>query len=107
MTDLNSPHAAGPEQPEPTFRPGALTAGRATAVLDERMRFIGWSPEAESLFGHRPKDVLGRHVDAVLADTVTGAGFSPSDGGPGTPSLPGHTASGRYAIATAVRSPWP
>ncbi|NBM15797.1 PAS domain-containing protein, partial [Streptomyces sp. GC420] len=61
-----------------------LTAGRATAVLDERMRFIGWSSEAEALFGHRPDEVLGRSADAVLTDTATGAGLAPTTGSSGT-----------------------
>ncbi|MFI7405401.1 PAS domain-containing protein [Streptomyces sp. NPDC049541] len=77
MTGLIRPHEAGPEQPEQGrsrsgqgIGPGSLTAGRATAVLDERMRFIGWSPEAEALFGHRPDEVLGRSADAILASQV-------------------------------------
>jgi PAS domain S-box-containing protein len=58
-------------------------AGRATAVLDGRMRFMGWSPEAEALFGHRPDEVLGRSADAILTDTLTGAGLLPTADSPG------------------------
>jgi len=52
-------HGPGPVQ---TSRPGPgfLIAGRPTAVLDTRMRIVGWSPEAATQCGHSPGDVLGR-----------------------------------------------
>ncbi|GAQ65471.1 SpoIIE family protein phosphatase [Streptomyces scabiei] len=53
----------------------------ATAVLDQRLRFTGWSREAEELFGLESEEVLGRPADAVLADTETGAGVSAAGGG--------------------------
>jgi PAS domain S-box-containing protein len=53
----------------------------ATAVLDQHLRFTGWSREAEELFGLASEEVLGRSADAVLTDTETGAGVSVSDGG--------------------------
>jgi PAS domain S-box-containing protein len=55
------------------------------------MRIVGWSPAAEELLGHRPSEVLGRPIDAVLADSVTGAGIPSADGGPGTPESVGPT----------------
>jgi serine phosphatase RsbU (regulator of sigma subunit)/PAS domain-containing protein len=53
----------------------------ATAVLDQHLRFTGWSREAEELFALTSEEVLGRSADAVLADTETGAGVSAAGGG--------------------------
>ncbi|WP_055714290.1 SpoIIE family protein phosphatase [Streptomyces torulosus] len=53
----------------------------ATAVLDQHLRFTGWSREAEELFGLVSEEVLGRSADAVLADAETGAGVSAAGGG--------------------------
>nr|WP_309484298.1 SpoIIE family protein phosphatase [Streptomyces himalayensis] len=47
--------------------------GRATAVLDSGLRFIGWSPEAERLLGYRPDHVLGRPADEILGESPVGA----------------------------------
>lgn len=79
MTSLIRSSDAGPPPRHNSTR--ALTAGSATAVLDDAMRLVGWSQEAEELFGHRPLEVLGRSVDEILADTETGAGLSPSGDG--------------------------
>lgn len=79
MTGISNSHGTGPQ-------PGngvsdALMVNSATVVLDDGMRLIGWSREAEELFGHRPLDVLGRSADEILADTETGVGLcSPGDG---------------------------
>ncbi|WP_327347007.1 SpoIIE family protein phosphatase [Streptomyces europaeiscabiei] len=40
----------------------------ATAVLDDRMRIVGWSPEAARLFGYSPAEVLGRSARDVLGE---------------------------------------
>ncbi len=48
------------------------------------MRIIGWSAEAEALFGYGPSEVLGRRADDIVTDTVTGAGLSAASGGSGT-----------------------
>ncbi|WP_364713057.1 SpoIIE family protein phosphatase [Streptomyces ossamyceticus] len=53
----------------------------ATAVLDQHLRFTGWSREAEELFGLASEEVLGRSAHAVLADAETGAGVSTAGGG--------------------------
>jgi serine phosphatase RsbU (regulator of sigma subunit)/PAS domain-containing protein/anti-sigma regulatory factor (Ser/Thr protein kinase) len=53
----------------------------ATAVLNQHLRFTGWSREAEELFGLASEEVLGRSADAVLADAETGAGVSAAGGG--------------------------
>ncbi|MFD7133465.1 SpoIIE family protein phosphatase [Streptomyces sp. NPDC059894] len=72
MTGLPDAHDAGAWLHGRSF---AKTSppGSATAVLDDRMRFTGWSPEAEELFGLKAEDVLGRSADTVLADAETGA----------------------------------
>lgn len=75
----------------------------ATAVLDQRLRFTGWSREAEELFGLESEEVLGRPADAVLADTETGAGVSAAGGGGAAWSL----GPGRSAVVTAARYPCP
>ncbi|MFD7136507.1 SpoIIE family protein phosphatase [Streptomyces sp. NPDC059894] len=54
--------------------------GRATAVLDARFRFVGWSPEAEILLGYRPEEVLGRTADDVLGEEFTRATPRAADG---------------------------
>jgi PAS domain S-box-containing protein len=54
--------------------PSEAAARSATAVLDNGMRVIGWSREAERLFGHRAAEVLGRSVHAIFADAETGDG---------------------------------
>ena len=60
---------------------GMPTLGGATALLDEQLRFTGWSREAEELFGLSSEEVLGRSADAVLADGGTGAGVPVAGGG--------------------------
>ncbi|SEB81193.1 SpoIIE family protein phosphatase [Streptomyces sp. TLI_105] len=72
MSELSNPPDAGPSR-------GGLSAGVAAAddaimVLDDERRLVGWSREAEALFGYRPDEVLGRPADAILADADTGAG---------------------------------
>ncbi|MDW6064642.1 PAS domain-containing protein [Streptomyces sp. FXJ1.4098] len=39
----------------------------ATAVLDQHLRFTGWSRQAEELFGLASEDAPGRSAEAVLA----------------------------------------
>ncbi|MFB7330806.1 SpoIIE family protein phosphatase [Streptomyces adustus] len=51
--------------------PGVLLAGRATAVLDGRMRFAGWSSQAEAMFGYRPDEIVGRPIVDVLDEPLT------------------------------------
>ncbi|MFJ4616728.1 SpoIIE family protein phosphatase [Streptomyces sp. NPDC088812] len=72
MTGLPDAHDAGAWLHGRSFSKTS-PPGSATAVLDGRMRFTGWSPEAEELFGLRADDVLGRSADAVLAAAGTGA----------------------------------
>ncbi|MFJ3777431.1 SpoIIE family protein phosphatase [Streptomyces sp. NPDC090075] len=87
MTRLIGPQGARPEQHGASRGLGrdSLTAGRASAVLDDRMRIIGWSAQAEALFGYTPSEVLGRCADEVLADTVTATRLSPDPGDSGAP----------------------
>ncbi|POX50087.1 PAS domain S-box protein [Streptomyces sp. Ru72] len=75
MTGLLGSPDVGPRSP--AFA-SPLTPHSATAVLDDDMRFVGWSHEAEELFGHRPLEVIGRSADEILADTETGAGLAQS-----------------------------
>ncbi|PIM68389.1 hypothetical protein CTU88_32515 [Streptomyces sp. JV178] len=69
------------------FRPRGTTPSTtpapvgATVVLDQHLRFTGWSRAAEELFGLASEEVLGRSADAVLADAETGAGVSAAGGG--------------------------
>ncbi|MEV7017085.1 hypothetical protein C1708_28890 [Streptomyces sp. DH-12] len=49
-------------------------------MLDDSLRFIAWSREAEELFGHLPSEVLGRSADEILADAATGAGVYSAGG---------------------------
>ncbi|MEV6796614.1 SpoIIE family protein phosphatase [Streptomyces sp. NPDC051320] len=72
MTEFSSQQDAGPSR-------GGLSAGVAAAddaimVLDDERRLVGWSREAETLFGYRPDEVLGRPADVILADADTSAG---------------------------------
>ncbi|MEU6371624.1 SpoIIE family protein phosphatase [Streptomyces sp. NPDC046909] len=59
---------------EAASAPQSLSSESATGVLDDALRVIGWSREAEELFGHRPSEVLGRSADEILTDTGTGTG---------------------------------
>ncbi|GHE46351.1 SpoIIE family protein phosphatase [Streptomyces capitiformicae] len=70
-----------PVQPHGRFSSAVPTPVGATAVLDQHLRFTGWSREAEALFGLASEEVLGRSADAVLADTETGVGVSAAGGG--------------------------
>ncbi|GHH84728.1 membrane protein [Streptomyces sulfonofaciens] len=61
--------------------PAPVFGVTATALVDGTGRITGWSQGMEQLLGHRAADVVGRSVDAVLADaqdrargTVGGAG---------------------------------
>jgi PAS domain S-box-containing protein len=63
--------------------------GRATAVLDSRMRFVGWSPEAEALLGYRSDEVLGRPAGHVLGMSPAGAAPPAADGGRDAPGPAG------------------
>ncbi|WP_416979602.1 PAS domain-containing protein [Streptomyces sp. T028] len=75
MAGLTGSPDVGPRSPASASPP---TPHSATAVLDDDMRFVGWSQEAEELFGHRPLEVLGRSVGEILADAETGVGLSPT-----------------------------
>ncbi|MFE9454734.1 SpoIIE family protein phosphatase [Streptomyces sp. NPDC006739] len=70
-----------PVRPRGTTPSAIPTPVGATAVLDQHLRFTGWSREAEELFGLASEEVLGQSADAVLADTETGAGISAVGGG--------------------------
>lgn len=39
----------------------------AIVTLDERHRVIDWNPGAERMFGYRPEEVRGRHLDGLVA----------------------------------------
>ena len=80
MTSISQGHDQG-VRPHGTPSSGMPTPGGATAVLDQHLRFTGWSREAEELFGLASEEVLGRSADAVLADAETGAGVSAAGGG--------------------------
>ncbi|MEV4331101.1 SpoIIE family protein phosphatase [Streptomyces sp. NPDC049597] len=86
MTELGSPQDARSSQ-------GGLSAGVSAAdgavmVLDREQRLVGWSREAEKLFGYRPDEVLGRPADVILADADTGTGLFTASGGRGrTPKI--------------------
>ncbi len=83
MTSTFKGHDQG-VRPHGTPSWGIPMPGGATAVLDQHLRFTGWSREAEELFGLASEEVLGRSADAVLADTETGAGVSSAAGDGGT-----------------------
>ncbi|MFF4692338.1 SpoIIE family protein phosphatase [Streptomyces sp. NPDC001307] len=70
-----------PVRPHGRLSPVIPAPVGATAVLDQHLRFTGWSREAEELFALASEEVLGRSADAVLADTETGAGVSAAGGG--------------------------
>ncbi|MFF8380640.1 SpoIIE family protein phosphatase [Streptomyces sp. NPDC015661] len=79
MTELSSPQDAGSSRGGPSA--GVSAADDAIMVLDDERRLVGWSREAETLFGYRPDEVLGRPADAVLAHADTGTGVF-ADRGP-------------------------
>lgn len=39
----------------------------AIVTLDERHRVIDWNPGAERMFGYRPEEARGRHLDGLVA----------------------------------------
>lgn len=61
MTDSKAPDDHGLRGPLDVTK-------AATAVLDALGSVVGWSPGAQELLGHRPGDVLGRPIDALLVD---------------------------------------
>ncbi|WP_319101693.1 MFS transporter [Streptomyces caniscabiei] len=81
---LISSHGMAPGK---AFSPGLafLMSGRATAVLDARMRFLAWSPEAESMLGYLPGEVLNRSIDEVLGTSLTAGRTAADDRSAGAP----------------------
>ncbi|WP_129305027.1 SpoIIE family protein phosphatase [Streptomyces sp. L2] len=107
MTELNSPQDS--QDPQDAESPhGGLCAGVSAAetaimVLDDEKRLAGWSREAETLFGYRPDEVLGRPADVILADADTGTGLLATSGRRGrTPTVRGVRHRDGHRVEAAV-----
>lgn len=46
----------------------AAAMGAAQVVVDRGERIVFWGPEATAIFGQRPEEVLGRHVDLIVPE---------------------------------------
>ncbi len=53
------------------FRGPLDVTSAATVLLDSENTVIGWSEAAEGLFGHSPREILGRPLDALMVGRST------------------------------------
>ncbi|MGW7054694.1 SpoIIE family protein phosphatase [Streptomyces sp. NPDC054887] len=94
---MSAEHAAGDADVR-----GPLDVSRAaTAVLDADGTVVGWSPAARGLLGYAPREVLGRPLDALMADGDDG---SPREGAPDAAAyLPAGDPAGAAAVRRVLR----